>query len=907
MGTVARDRDEFSGLRTFMQFKAFSSRIESRAFLAIALFSFVPISLLAYASYEHAQHQELTQRELRLEREIAQFSADLRGGLDQVLRLASTYPQPESLRKLSLVDYHQYVSPPTWTTQLSKAKPWLIEQNKQLWLVADPANNDLWLQIDQTYLEKSLSTLAPDVAFCLDFSNSADSCSLPSEQSNKQEARVAISRSFNPGNRFETNFELKIYASTSLMGTSNYARTLLVTLFLASILGVSAATLSMRRILSPMAELRRGTEALRKQKYDTHLNITSSDEFQSLGEAFNDMTAALRRSIKFNHTLSEIDRLILSTDNLERVIEAVLEAAKTNANGDAWVLTFGHETIPAERLYGLNEHNDLTWSDTLAWIDEMPLIPSPADVEPQCIERVSGLPIEQSYPVLLDDHVVAVVLIGANQTGDSNHRPVSNARVAHLGELADRLSVAMTNIDRTLSLYKQANQDALTGLVNRQAFERELRTTCNDCERNTTYGALLFIDLDRFKQVNDTEGHKAGDRLLVVIARRLQQSMRGTDTIARLGGDEFAVILRDEHDDIPLTETCERIMNQLAKPMVVDRLEHSIHSSIGIAAISATNSNADQILIQADLAMYHAKTKAGSKYAFYDPSLNSESEQRIELESRLRQALTTDDIRLDFQPQLNLITGEIQGMEGLLRWNCPVKGNIPPSLFIPIAEETGIILELEPIIFRHAAAMIERLNEQSMPDLKVAVNVSVRQIIQPGFARRVLDYLARMEINPSQLEVEVTESLFIQEVELVVQELTVLREAGIAIALDDFGTGYSSLNHVRTLPVDVIKIDRSFILELEESSEAIELVESIIRIAKVLNKTVVAEGVETQAQLRLLRKAGCEIIQGYLLAKPLPAHDLLKVLDTHNPVLWRNSTPNAPLTTAHGISDASAS
>jgi len=891
-----RDRDEFSGLHTFMQFKAFSSRIESRAFLAIALFSFVPISLLAYASYEHAQQQELTQRELRLEREIAQFSADLRGGLDQVLRLASTYPQPQSLRKLSLVGYHQYVTPPAWTEQLSKTKPWLIEQNKQLWLIADPANNDLWLEIDQNYLETSLSRLAPDVKFCLDFSNSEKSCNLPSER----EGLLATSRSFNPGDNFETNFELKVHASTLLKGTSNYASTMLVTLLLACILGVSAATLSMRRILSPMAELRRGTEALRKQKYDTHLNITSSDEFQSLGEAFNDMTAALRRSIKFNRTLSEIDRLILSTDNLERVIEAVLEAAKANASGDAWVLTFGHETIPAERLYGLNQHNELTWSDTQAWIDEMPLIPSPADVEPQCIERVSGLPIEQSYPVLLDEHVVAVVLIGTNQAGDPNQRPVSNARIAHLGELADRLSVAMTNIDRTLSLYKQANQDALTGLVNRQAFERELRTTCNDCERNGTYGALLFIDLDRFKQVNDTEGHKAGDRLLVVIARRLQQSMRGTDTIARLGGDEFAVILRDEHDDIPLTETCERIMNQLAKPMVVDRLEHSIHSSIGIAAISATNSNADQILIQADLAMYHAKTKAGSKYAFYDPSLNSESEQRIELESRLRQALTTDDIRLDFQPQLNLVTGEIQGMEGLLRWNCPVKGNIPPSLFIPIAEETGIILELEPIIFRHAAAMIERLNEQSRPDLRVAVNVSVRQIIQPGFARRVLDYLARMKINPTQLEVEVTESLFIQEVELVVQELTVLREAGIAIALDDFGTGYSSLNHVRTLPVDVIKIDRSFILELEESSEAIELVESIIRIAKVLNKTVVAEGVETQAQLRLLRKAGCEIIQGYLLAKPLPAHDLFRVLDAHNAELWRSTTPTAQLATADG-------
>lgn len=875
-----------------MHFKAFSSRIEYRAFLAIALLSFVPISLLGYAAYEHAHQREHTEREFRLERELLQFETNFRNGLDQILRLAATDPSPESLRKLSLVSYHQHVALPSWTRQLDTKKPWLLERNEQLWLVPDPANSDLWLQIDQSYVEASLAKLAPDVRFCLSYSATRDPCSITQLQSEE----LALSRKFKPSARFNTNFKLSIHARTKHAGSVRSGMNLLTTLLLACILGVSAATLSMRRILAPIAELRRGTEALRKQNYDTQLTITSADEFQTLGEAFNNMTAALRRSITFNRTLGEIDRLILSTNNLEHVIQAILKAAKHNASadlsGEAWILTFGHEMIPAERLYGLNQQEKLTWSDTLEWVDEMPLIPTPADVEPHCVERISGLPIAQTYPVLLDEHMVAVVLLGANRNPDVTTQPSNTdqrphpTQDAHLGELADRLSVAMTNIDRTHTLYKQANQDALTGLVNRQAFERELRNTCNDCELNDTFGALLFIDLDRFKQVNDTEGHKAGDRLLVVISRRLQQCMRTTDTIARLGGDEFAVILRDDHEELALTETCERIMNQLAKPMVVDRLEHSIHSSIGIASISATNSNADQILIQADLAMYHAKTKAGSKYAFYDPSLNSESEQRIDLESRLRQALTTEEIRLDFQPQLNLVTGEIQGMEGLLRWNCPVKGNIPPSLFIPIAEETGIILELEPIIFRHAAAMIERLNEQSKSHLRVAVNVSVRQIIQPGFARRVLDYLARMQINPAQLEVEVTESLFIQEVELVVQELTVLREAGIAIALDDFGTGYSSLNHVRTLPVDVIKIDRSFILELEESLEALELVESIIRIAKVLNKTVIAEGVETQAQLRLLRKAGCEIIQGYLLARPLPANDVMQVLDTHDATQW---------------------
>ena len=672
---------------------------------------------------------------------------------------------------------------------------------------------------------------------------------------------------------------------------------MLITLLLASLIGIGASTLANRKVLAPLEEINRGTKALLDHDYDVELNIRTEDEFEELGHAFNSMTESLRASNRLTAALSQVDQLILKTTDMERVIRAVLNAIRRIEANPAWVLTFGHETIPAERLYWVDNEGSLENSDTFDWNAELPLIPSMSDIEPEAMSAISGLKIDSTLPVLLDEHIVAVLLIGAATEHVTSNR-LQKANLGHYGELTDRLSVAMTHIDRSLTLYKQANQDALTSLLNRQAFERELRQECLNVQRNNTDSALLFIDLDRFKQVNDTEGHKAGDRLLLVIARRLQQSLRPSDCIARLGGDEFAVILRDIPADTAsanasLIETCERIISRLSKPVVVERLEHSIHASIGIAQMNKDFAVADQMLSRADVAMYHAKTKAGCNYAFYDPSLNSESEQRIQLESRLRQALTSDDIKLHYQPQLELETGTIIGAEGLLRWQSELNGNIPPSLFIPIAEDSGIIHDLEPLIFSHAADLLKRTESTSQAISRVAVNVSVQQIALPGFARRVFRYLEQTGIRPEQLEIEVTESLFIKEMSMVVAELTELRAAGMVIALDDFGTGYSSLNYLRTLPIDIIKIDRSFVQEIEESSEARELVSSILSIARSLNKKVVAEGVETHAQLNILRKLGCDIIQGYLLSRPLPESELKVFMADHQAEDWRSVSEHA--------------
>jgi len=878
---------------TPMQFKAFSSRIESRVLTVIALLSLLPTALLAYGSWQQMQRLSTNHFEERLQAQLRSYATELSQKFNTVSESMRLADQSDALAHLNLLEKNSLAEPPSMDRLTGVSKPYLIYSNSHLWVVVPDEGQTLIREINQNNLLAPLRKLYPRVRFCISFNGiNSTSCS----QNEITDPTISISQAVQTGKRFATNFDASISASATnsvvTNGTPEFARSMLMTLFLAAMIGIAAATLANRRVLAPLDEFKRGTKALFNHDYDVELDIKTGDEFEELGLAFNSMTENLRASNRLTAALQQVDQLILKTTDMERVIRSVLNAIRRIEANPAWVLTFGHETVPSEQLYWVDGKGALENSDTIDWNAELPLIPSMTDIHPEVMSAMSGLKIETSLPVLLDEHVVAVMLIGPPSENVTS-TGMQEANLRHYKELTDRLSVAMTHIDKSLTLYKQANQDALTGLLNRQAFERELRQDCLNVQQDKTEGALLFIDLDRFKQVNDTEGHKAGDRLLLVIARRLQQSLRPSDCIARLGGDEFAVILRDVPSDptsanASLIETCERIISRLSKPVVVERLEHSIHASIGIAHISSEAAVADQILSRADVAMYYAKTKAGCNYAFYDPSLNSESEQRIQLESKLRQALKSDDIRLHYQPQLDLKTGAIIGTEGLLRWHSELNGNIPPGLFIPIAEDSGIIHDLEPLIFSHAAELLKRTAGTDHAVSRVAVNVSVQQIALPGFSKRVFRYIEQTGIKPQELEIEVTESLFIKEMEMVVEELTELRAAGIVIALDDFGTGYSSLNYLRTLPIDIIKIDRSFIQEIEESSEALELVESILRIARALNKKVVAEGVETHAQLDILRRLGCDIIQGYLVSRPLPESELSMFMAAHVDAEWRS-------------------
>ena len=387
----------------------------------------------------------------------------------------------------------------------------------------------------------------------------------------------------------------------------------------------------------------------------------------------------------------------------------------------------------------------------------------------------------------------------------------------------------------------------------------------------------MFVDLDGFKRINDTEGHKAGDRLLVLVATRLREVVREVDVVARLGGDEFGIDISD-CDNRKLTQICRRILEVVQGPIIVERIEHAVGASIGVAMYPMDGTTAEELLTKADAAMYRIKGDGGGRYAFFDRALDAANKQEVLIESRLRQAIKHDQLELHFQPKLDLATGSITTAEGLMRWRDDELGSVAPGVFVPIAEQTGLIHEFAEIEIARVAELWTAAEAAGIALGRIAINVSTKQLMNDGFARKLLSMIAARGLTAAHLELEVTESVFARNARSVVLELQRLREAGMTIALDDFGTGFSSLNMLRELPLDVVKIDQVFIVELEHSAEARMIVEHLIQIVTGLGKTVVAEGVETEGQLDYLTAARCHMVQGFLVSRPVPAADLLELI-----------------------------
>ncbi|MCZ6460233.1 MAG: bifunctional diguanylate cyclase/phosphodiesterase, partial [Gammaproteobacteria bacterium] len=363
-----------------------------------------------------------------------------------------------------------------------------------------------------------------------------------------------------------------------------------------------------------------------------------------------------------------------------------------------------------------------------------------------------------------------------------------------------------------------------------------------------------------------------------VISDRLRESLRDVDAIARLGGDEFAVIVPGCDDEKSVSHLCERIIDSIAKPIVVDRMEHSVGASIGVALFPDDGKYVEELVKKADAAMYRAKESGGARFAFFDDTLNEANRHRVLVESRLRGAIKRGELELHFQPILDLKTRAVESAEALLRWTDDELGVVGPDTFVPIAEETNLIHEFTAVQVNQTANLLAAADSAGVKLDHVAINASAKQLMMEGFSLSLLSMLDQRTVPHHNIEIEVTESVFARDTQLVVRELEILQAAGIRIALDDFGTGYSSLNMLRELPLDVIKIDRSFITELETSDQARVLVQHLISIAATLGKQVVAEGVETEVQLQHLIDANCHYAQGYLISKAKPPAEFIKLL-----------------------------
>jgi diguanylate cyclase (GGDEF)-like protein len=426
-----------------------------------------------------------------------------------------------------------------------------------------------------------------------------------------------------------------------------------------------------------------------------------------------------------------------------------------------------------------------------------------------------------------------------------------------------------------------AFHDELTSLPNRLMLSQRLDQALSRHRRAGTQLAILFLDLDRFKVINDSLGHEIGDVLLRQVADRLRAQSREGDTVARMGGDEFVVLIENPENLADIAARAKRLVEQLSAPYLLGAKDRHVTLSIGISVFPADGSDAQSLLKAADVAMYRAKDSGRDNYMFYSAAMNVHTVEQLELESDLRHALERDEFLLHYQPKVEIATGKITGVEALLRWNHPRRGLVPPMEFIPLAEETGLIVPIGEWVLATACAQTKSWQDQDLPKLDVAVNLSARQFADPMLLPKLTQIIRASGLDPSSLELEITESLVMSHGESAVAVLQKLKSIGVRIAIDDFGTGYSSLAYLKRFPIDTIKVDRSFIRDIPADRGDKLITRAIIAMAHSLKLRVVAEGVETADQLRFLRSERCETVQGFFLHRPLPAAEVAGVLK-HN-------------------------
>jgi len=433
--------------------------------------------------------------------------------------------------------------------------------------------------------------------------------------------------------------------------------------------------------------------------------------------------------------------------------------------------------------------------------------------------------------------------------------------------------------------------DVLTGLPNRRLFTDRLQVAVANAHRHDQRLAIMFLDLDLFKRINDTLGHGVGDMVLVETSRRLNQCVREGDTVARLGGDEFVVLLPELDHLEDAAKLAERVIAHVKAPFVIDEHELYVTTSIGIAVYPDDGLTVEQLIKNADTAMYRAKDLGRNAYQLYTPSMNARSFERLAMESSLRHALSRNEFTLVYQGKVDLVSGRLSGVEALVRWRHPEMGLISPTEFIPLAENMGLIGDIGTWVLKAACRQCKSWHDLGLPPVRIAVNVSALQFREGDVPALVAEALRESGLPPQYLELELTESVLMQRVDEVAQVLRELRQMGVHISIDDFGTGYSSLSYLKRMPIDALKIDRSFVHDLLEDGrivdgEGAEIVSTIINLAHNLRLRAVAEGVETEEQATFLRERGCDEIQGYLISRPVSGEDLVSLFD-------RNLLPEA--------------
>jgi diguanylate cyclase (GGDEF)-like protein len=627
-----------------------------------------------------------------------------------------------------------------------------------------------------------------------------------------------------------------------------------------------------RRTLEPLSRLVGATRRIAAQEFDTRIDVSGNDELASLARAMNDMAAQLGRQFRTLTTLASIDRLILYSESIDEVVEAILARAGDNAAArevavllvdtddetHANLFRRGAAAAPLSRVQISPQH----CSELLAWTDGQALDPNAArllGLSDWCVphedERLFAAPI-------LRGRAFGGLLLATLPS------PTAAADLGSLGELAGRLSVAVTAGERERNLIRRAHFDQLTGMPNRQLCHDRLQQALAQARREHHRVAVLFIDLDGFKNINDSLGHIAGDELLKDTALRLSAAARDVDTVARFGGDEYVVILPQLQSALEVEAVVGRIMAALETPFTIHGRESFISGSIGATLFPEDGLTPEELLRKADTAMYSAKAAGRSRCVFFTKEMDVRVQDRLALSSDLRRALERDELSLVYQPVISLDGNCVASAEALLRWRHPTRGLVSPDLFVPIMEENGLMGTVGAWVLRTALCHLAAWRQAGLLLPRIAVNVAARQLLEPGFVDTVIGALRAAELEPSDLELELTETTLVNDLRSANARLDELSALGVRISIDDFGAGYSSLGYLNELTFDTVKIDRAFVASLP-ADKSVAIVRAIVAVARALGKEVVAEGVESERQRLQLTKLGCNRAQGYLFSIPL--------------------------------------
>lgn len=656
--------------------------------------------------------------------------------------------------------------------------------------------------------------------------------------------------------------------------------------------------LLIRRNMIPLEDLMEGVKRISNNDFSHKVRVRGDDEFGSLAHSFNTMSAKLENSVEVLKTLSEIDRLILSNIKLKEIIKITITRLSNviDCLTTSVVLIESNNKIKIYYEYGKDSGKIVSIENTTSdqhisrVFASSTLLVDKTDKElPSYVGPLLSKGAEKFLlvPVSSQTKPSAIIVFAYDKDNNPTHDDYTYSR-----EFADRFGVAVSNVRWKTKLFNQANYDNVTSLPNRHKVKNKLNKAISSARASKKRFGVLFLDLDRFKHVNDSLGHSSGDLLLKLIAERINSILPTKCLLGRLGGDEF-VILTDQFRDYHQIDTLiKRILDSLKHPFMLSDQNIHIGASIGVAVYPDHGDNHETLLKNADSAMYYAKSLKNGGYEYFNAERNAVNTSRLAIESALHQAIQLNEFELYYQPQVHVKTGLIVGAEALIRWNHPTKGRVSPAEFIPIAEQNGLIIDIGDWVLQTACSQNRSWQTQGLPAICMSVNLTARQFTQPNLVRQVKDVLNNNQLDVKYLDLEITETAAMVDISRTLNTLNQLSLLGINISVDDYGTGYSSLSYLKDFPVHRLKIDQSFVRNLIKTPKNRAIIKSTITLGHQLNMQVIAEGVENPEELAFIHAEGCDIYQGYLFSPPVSASEftalLKKQLNKHSNIRHLN-------------------